>query len=315
MNPFKASSVYPALSYDGDPREYHKIGESTKRGEDGFVMSRSQLMDFDENPWEWLKGKKDDATSEMEWGSLLDCMVTTPSMTRHLYAVYPETYPAVVKGKTENKPWNLNADFCKEWRDKNEAEGLTCIKPALYEEARIACARLMEDERIARLVSVSRKQVQVVVEYHDKDTGIVVPFRMMLDFQPAPDDAEFGQFLADMKEVNDIRPYEYEKKIFSQGWHVQAALYLDGTNAAMGEEHYSGFYHIIQKSEWPYPVGRRMLSEEFLALGRSKYLSALQRYCRCLKENKWPGIDDEDNVPGSPVVDGWRLAQPASYMV
>lgn len=314
MNPFSPSSTDPSIVLGADPKNYHSLGQSEKRGSPKFLMSRSELMRFNKNPWKWFKGAKQEVTNEMDWGSLLDCMVTTPHLLKELFDIYPETYPSSDK-KPEPKPWNLNSNYCKAWRDERLAKGVTPIYMDVYEGARQACARLMEDPHISRLIEVSQRQVMLNVEYRDKETGIVVPFKCLLDLMPSDNDEEYGRFLADIKTTGDASPWKWERTIFDQSYHIQAACYIDALNAARGDDHYSGFLHAICEQDEPYAVGKRILSDEWLEEGRKVYQTALKRYCQCLSTGTWAGYDDEDNVPGSPLLQGWRLSSPQSFMI
>lgn len=309
MNPFTPSTAHPPIVKNADPRAYVALGKGIRRGDAAFIMSRGELVRFAENPWKWLKSERDDATKEMTWGSALDCMALTPSRFADCYEVCPENYPA---GDSE-KPWNWNAGYCKNWRNEVEASGKEPIKIAELEQVRIAKARLMEDEAIRFIFSASEIQVQCVVEYRDKDTGLVVQIKTLLDLVPVTY-SPWGKFLADLKTTNDAAIQPWEKTIFHQGYHVQAALYTDAFNAVTGEDR-SGFLHVVQESEYPYAVARRMLSDEFMSLGRETYQRALKHYCRCVTDGQFPGYDDANDNSANPIVDGWRVAQPAAWMI
>jgi hypothetical protein len=310
MKQFLPSSVHPPITQNADPRAYVALGSDKKKGDVDFIMSRGELVRFDVNPWKWLKGERNSATKAMNWGSALDCMWLTPHRFKDLYAVCPETY---TNDAGEEKPWNWNANKCKEWRKDREEEGKEVIKLEEMEEARIAKSRLMEDPIISKLFGESEVQVQCMVEYHDKDTKLVIQIKTLLDLVPNKG-TEWGEFLCDLKSTNDAAIYEWEKTVFYQHYAEQAALYTDAFNAVTSENR-SGFLHIVQESEQPYAVARRMLSVEFMQLGRDKYLSALKRYCRCLAEQKFPGYDDDNSDSSNPIIDGWRLTNPSSWMV
>ncbi len=309
MNLFP-STQFPPLTVDADPKAYVALGAKIQRGKPEFIMSRGELVRFAENPWKWLKSERNDATNEMQWGSAVDCMTLTPERFKDLYEVCPETYPTDKEGE---KPWNWNATFCKNWRKEVEAAGKETIKTAELEMVRIAKFRLSEDPTIATILAHSQKQVQCIVEYHDKDTGLVVHIKTLLDLVPFAA-GEWGKFLADLKTTADAAIQPWEKTIFYQGYHVQAALYTDAFNTVTGENR-SGFLHIVQESDYPYAVARRMLSEEFMQLGRDTYRRALQHYCRCVAEGKFPGYDDANDNAANPIVDGFRVAQPAAWMI
>jgi hypothetical protein len=315
-NPFTASTVYPPVTFEADPKVYHSLGSEIRRGKPGFIMSRGQLVKFAENPWKWIRYADKPTTDAMNWGSLVDRLTLTPHLVSSCYEVCPDTYPATAKKKDapqEMKPWNWNATFCDDWRQEVLKGGKEPLKRSTLDAARVASARLLEDERVAAVLKCSKRQVQVVVNYRDKETGIDVPFKAMPDLLPEPG-SEFERFIPDLKTSNDAGPDGWERKVFAEGYHIQAGSYIDAVNAATGRA-YDSFLHIIQESDEPYAVGRRMLSEEFLNIGRDFYKRALRHYCQCLALNKWPGYDDQNDNAASPILDGWRLTQPEAWMI
>jgi hypothetical protein len=316
MNPFTPSTQYPPVTFGADPRSYHALGSEFKRGDKRYIMSRGNLRRFAANPWKWRQGGEAEVTSAMAWGSLEDCLLLTPDLFSSNYEVCPATYPATAKkadAPTEHKPWNWNATYCQDWRAKVMSDGKEPVTRDELDEARIACARLLEDEHIASVLACSKRQVQVVVEYHDKDTGLVIPFKAMPDLLPEPGSA-WERFIPDLKTTKDASPDTWDRKVFAEGYHIQAGSYIDAVNAATGRN-YDSFLHIVQESSPPYAVGRRMLSEDFLTIGRDFYRRALKEYCQCLATGKFGGYDDRDDNSANPILDGWRLTSPSAWMV
>ena len=127
----------------------------------------------------------------------------------------------------------------------------------------------------------------VVGEYADKETGLTVPLKGMIDLEPRVN-STFHDSLADLKTCNSASPFPWARAVFEHGYHIQAAMYLDLYNSATGQDR-TTFLHVLQESYAPWEVGKRLLSQEFLELGRLTYLTALQRYCQCLAANSRPG--------------------------
>lgn len=280
------------------------------RGHREFAMSRGELMEFNRCPHRWLMGIESEETKSTKWGSLIDCMLLTPSRFDLLIAVTPAEYPAIPKRKDdpiEMKPWNKNATFCKEW--EAERDGMQIVKPDLHADALAAVKVLMADEQIAGLVGCSQKQVMAVGEYHDDETDLIVPLKVLIDLEPAQE-SPFEDSLADLKTCATASPFPWVRAVHDHGYHVQAALYLDVYNAATGEDR-TTFLHVLQESYAPWEVGKRILSQEFIELGRLTYLTALRRYCACLAANHWPGYDED----GKMVLHGWNLTEPEAWMI
>lgn len=255
----------------------------------------------------------------MEWGSLLDCLITQPGKFEELYAVAPKEYPGTPKRKgdeIEMKPWNWNATFCQEWEKEQRADGKEIATAPQAEKAFAAQERLQADEILMGFMSRCRRQVFVLVEWFYAETGISVPFKCLMDFVPPPEDAEFGNTIGDLKTTNDASPRKWRRTVFEQSWHLQASLYLDAINAAL-DANYSQMAHVVSESKPPYEPARRMLvdgPESFIQFGRHQYQEMLALYCRCLKENFWPGYDDIDSCRGGKL-GGWRFVEPEVWMM
>lgn len=304
-NPFINAHV---AGHNVDPSLYH--GQTVERGNPGFTMSRSQLMEFDRCPHRWKAGYELSASGELEWGSLVDCLALDPLRFDKSYAVAPLTYPATPKKKDDpivQKPWNRNANFCIEW-EENQI-GKTILQSEKLTKAKGAVTTLLSDKDIAAFFKVSQRQVLVTADYKDADTGLIVPLKFLIDLVPNAG-SEFRDGLGDLKTSTSAAPGPWTRAVFDYGYHVQAAMYLDAWNAATGEDRQS-FFHVLQENFYPFETTRRLLSLEFVEIGRFKYLTALRRYARCVALGQWPGYDD----PECRSWRGWRFTEPEPWMI
>jgi hypothetical protein len=296
-----------------DYAEYAK--QTTTRGEPGYVLSRGDLMEFAKCPRRWRLGyADDDDTKSTEWGQLLEIILLDKAHIFKRIAVTPLEYPAKPAKKgdpIEDKPWNWNATYCKDWREKQGDKLVVAQKH--FTEAEDAVQRLMDDKCIASLISASDSQVMVTGEYHDDATALVVPCRGLIDLHPSDPKSNFDDALADLKTCASAEPRPWARAVFQRGYHVQAALYLDLFNCATGEDRRE-FLHVLQENVKPFETARRSLSAEFISIGRDFYRNALVRYCQCLKSGTWPGYDDESSAFPWQVVDvePWMVMSQAS---
>lgn len=290
---------------DADYTEYsHQVVE---RGKRQYVMGRSDLMDFARCPHKWLMGYASEETDATEWGQLFEQLIMYPDHFEQRFAVCPETYP---DSKTkEPKPWTFAANFCKEWREQNK--GKTIIKADTETQARNAVKFFNGKPALRELVRCSKKQVWLEGKYEDKATEIIVPLHGLIDLAPDKEHEEFGCSLADLKTTKDADPFSWARDVHRYGLHVQAALYLDLWNAATGEGRID-FRHAISESGPPWETACRVLSQDFITLGRMRYIEALERYCQCLKSGDWPGYDTPEK---GTVWQGWLITEPESWMV
>lgn len=299
-----------------DPRAYHALGTDIQRGKPEFIMSRSALSDFGTCPRKWLLGAPRKETAAMRDGSLVDTLLLSPNTFDATYILHPETYPVEKPTKADprtEKPWIKTANFCKEWEQSQKDAGKIVCGSDDVVEADKAIKRIYEDPIFEQLLKHSDRQVLLSAEWHDDATGLVVPFKVLVDILPHSA-GPFGSMLADFKRTAEATPDRWQRQAFDQEHYYQAALYLDIVNAATGLS-YAHFGHVISESEPPYEPARRMLSSDFMELGRMLYRRDLHLYCHCLKMGTWPGYEDMPEDPKFPVVQGWGQVEVLPWMI
>lgn len=299
MKPFFQNAV--VIGTNVNPDDYHK--ENAPRGDKSRVMGRSDLMEFYRCPSRWRDGYKSDATDSTEWGDLMDTLLLSPDEFDNRYIVTPDTYP---DGKGVLKPWNWNANHCKDWRAEQEPR--ICLKTEEWERARTALAKLRANSSIKRLLDDADRQVHVTGVYHDAATGLHIPVQALLDIVPHHPD--FRMCRADFKTSLTANGRRWSRISFDRGYHVQAALYTDLANAATGEER-TDWVHIVQENFAPYEVAfpNPMLSQEFIELGRATYRQALREYCWSLATDTWPSYS-----PADLVIEDFQIIEPEPWM-
>lgn len=347
------SSFLPPVTFNADPNEYRKLGENFERGDVRRVMNNSQLRDFRRCPHRWKVGaQEEEDTPSLEWGALLDCIVLTPDRFEKVYAVAPETFttlaPSYVLTTEFPGEWNPRQKVCQQWKKAKEAEGVKVYTPEDYEDAKTpkewgwihgyckqwrtdqeakgkiaikadqaseawkAAAIIHKDERLHAFLAGAKTQVQVCVEWRDPDTKLVIPIKCLIDIVPDPG-GEYGDMLGDLKSTRCAAARAWARAVHEQGYAMQAALYIDAYNAAAGLK-YREFAHVVSENFHPYETARRVLSTEFLQIGRAEYMRALVDYCYCLKNDFWPGYDDMDGSSAE-MIDGWRVVSPEAWML
>ncbi len=290
---FLPSKTHPPISYGVSSEEYHAIDADIPRGEASKTMSRSELAEFAPCPRKWKYGATKKATGSMEWGSLIDCLVLTPDRFAKDYSIHPDHYPS---GKGEDaKPWNLNANFCRAFHDKEAGAGRRVISSGELEQARIAANRLHEDKRISEILGCSKRQVLVRVDWHDEETGVVVPFKCLVDIVPDPK-SEYGDTLCDLKTARSAKYEDWVRAIFKDRLHFQSAVYIDAFNAASGLN-YESFGHLISENEYPFEPVYMPMGDEFIKLGRLCYQYDMRDYCKAIKTGFFRGYQSKITEP------------------
>lgn len=339
-NPFTNAKL---LGVGVDNDVYRRTGG--ERGSLDFVMSRSALSDFLDCPRKWRDGCESKDTNATRWGSIMDTLILSPEKAEDRIAIYPDTYPtetlkcpkcgSISDAKTcrscakmtervpftAEKPWNNNSTFAQEWkkkragkmfifREKTEDDGTPDedSKSATYGNALRARSRLMSDERLSSMIVGAQTQVMVMAEYRDRDTGIVVPYKVLLDIVPNKNHPVWGKSLADYKTARNASEKSFKEAIDDGFYDWQAVTYLDCYTAATGEDRVD-FVFATQENTPPYHTEAWGISCDWLDDARREVVEALAFYCSCLKTGTWPGYN------ASVTVGSYGLLSREAYML
>lgn len=288
------------------------IRKTNKRGDPDRPMSRSDLGDFAENPHKWVLSKdSSDRSRATDFGSVFDCLVTEHEGSfAERFIAEPAIYPATPKRKDdepEEKPWNMNATYCKTWVREREAAGVEVVKGDLVDSARIARDTLFRSELVPgltgeELIRQCRKQVYICGWWVDAATGLRIPIKVLIDLLPSGSLPQFFRdHIIDLKSARNGNPQQWNNVVMDHGYHWQAAMQLDAWNALapiIGEPKRHDFAHLVAESAYPYENALMPLSADFISLGRMEYQAALAKLARCYVTNEWPGYEFDGYVDG-----------------
>ena len=128
------------------------------------------------------------------------------------------------------KDWTFQAKVCRAWRD--EQVGKLVVKSDDFAEAKANVKAIKTNPSIQQILDCSDCQVHVAAEYRDKTTGIVVAVKCLLDLVPKATDPIWGKCLGDLKLTTNASQGAWTKKVWEEGYAVQAATYQDIYRAA-----------------------------------------------------------------------------------
>lgn len=313
MNPFTGTTPNPltggtVLGCDIDLATYR--GTDVQRGDPLFAMTRSDLKSFMRCPRKWLDGYESEETKATEWGSLVDAMFLQGHTFERRYAVSPATYQSVgmkcpkCESVTDSKscrkcgvdrvsvitekPWDRNANACWQW--EQDHSDLTIVKDSLHKEGSQAWGRLMSDPDICELRKCSKSQVMVISTYHDPETRLHIPVKVLIDGLPDKNHEQYGKAIWDLKTARSADADFWADEVGRRGYDMQAAMCLDAYTAATGEDR-TDFLHVVQDSDPPYQPAKWVIPADYVEVGRLKYVQGLQQYARCIKDGIWPGYE------------------------
>lgn len=123
----------------------------------------------------------------------------------------------------------------------------------------------------------------------DAETGMMCKCR--------PDRIPSGNkgVLVDLKTCSCAGEYEFGRDVVKYGYDLQAAFYLDGINAATGNN-FDAFCFIAMEKEEPFRTETYMLDAEFIARGRAEYRRLLNIEAECREKGLWPNYEGVGNL-------------------
>jgi hypothetical protein len=206
------------------------------------------------------------------------------------------------------KPWSNQSDTCKEWVAEQAKAGREVVSKQDLENAVAAKRRLEADEQISTLLAACDRQVWVMAEWSDDETGLRVPVQCLIDLATRRE----GNIIGDLKSTKNAAVAPWERWARKVGYEIQAAWNLDMFKAATNRD-IKQFCFILSESHAPFEIGRRYMEvdeaepeKDSFRIPRRDYKAAMNLYCKCLKADKWPGYDDTDAASLS----GWTLLSP-----
>lgn len=248
------------------PTAYHKLGFNVACLPDvakaGHVSA--SLLGKVRDPISFLLGKKQQSTAAMAYGSLLDCLWTTPELFPSQYIVLPPDAPdkptkAMLEAK---KPSPASIERQAWWKGfEAKCAGKEIISADLMDSAEQALKMLKQHKTASALLDNSEKQVALVGE------NPLLPgtnAKCLMDLVGRSGAASYA--VIDLKTTNDTSEYALRQTMFRYEYFMKMAWYEELTNA-------SGFATaersilIWQRSSWPYDVHVREIPRESIKVG------------------------------------------------
>jgi len=262
------SGIYSDISND----EYHKGPGISKSGLD--IIARSPLhywgayLDPNKEP------RKE--TPAMAFGTAIHTAILEPETYDARYTVMPDGLDRRTKiGKEQYEAYIL----------QSQTDGTTLIGSGEHAKV-MKVAEQARDHPLARRLLETGKAEQSVY-WTDPETGILCKARPDWLIDPNPNCA-----ILDVKSTQDASPEGFMKSAFNYRYHVQAAWYLDGLEAATGWKP-DAFMFLALEKDAPFASAFYYASDAMIDVGRREYRKALNTYAACLESGKWPGYSSQ----------------------
>lgn len=180
-------------------------------------------------------------------------------------------------------------------RDSAWAAGRTPLKPAEWKLVEGVAHALNSRTAKGKLFTGGHAEVSLTWEWDG------VPCKARPDYLPGS-----GAYLVDLKTANSANPRAVARKAFDEAWHVRAAWYLAGAEAATGKrpEHY---WFVVVEKEPPHIAEVYELDDRSLIWGERIIGRALRLFAECTASGRWPSYcGGKPTVIGLP---GWAEFQ------
>jgi hypothetical protein len=276
--------IEPAIVYGLSNEDYHRKARGvSKSALDKIARSPAHYyaayLDPAAPPWP-------DPTPAMRAGTLAHCATLEPAEFDARYVVSPEGIDRRTKAGKEA------------WEEfQASAAGREIIGAEERAKAFAQAASVLRLPDVAEAMETGHAEVSMF--WTDCETGLACKCRP--DWIHSCGDA--GVILLDLKTTKDASPREFAKSVANYRYHVQAAFYSDGFEAATGRKVLAFIFAAVE-GDYPYQAAAYMLDEAAMQAGRAEYRRNLRTLAECRTTNEWPGYSSAIEMLSLPA---WAL--------
>lgn len=203
-------------------------------------------------------------TEALALGSLVHTLVLEPETFPDRYVVVPKIDGRTKEGKAQRAALADDPRIAVDGEIMAEAS---------------ACATSIMAHRVYQ--HIRDAQTEHTVFWTDEETGIECKARFDV----------LGPLLVDLKTTRDASPKGFQRAIATYGYHIQAAHYMAGAIANGMEPR--GFLFACVETSPPYLPAGYLMGNPTLEQGERERREALLTYAQCLREDRWPGYNDD----------------------
>jgi len=237
-------------------------------------------------------------------GRIFHTYLLEPDVAKQVYLCKPETYPSELKGEIVEKPWNMNANYCKDWVRQRAAEGYEIVSASMLAHAIGQAANARQVPEIMQIIDGAK--IEVAVVWIDSDTGLLCKARL---------DALKGGQIGEAKSTGRSAEWEsWMRTVQARQYWGQAAFYRDGHDAIADRPELPIVRFLVVESKYPYRATYydmmdhpEAVSYQCFIEGRWIYHSYLQQLAYAMKNDHWPMWAAQSD--GEMVIPEWMRLQ------
>lgn len=240
-----------------------------------------------------------ESTANMALGTAVHSLVLEPEKWEADIAVMPSLNLRTNAGRAER-----DAFFA-------DNKGKTIVTPDQLEQAKAMAKNVLAHPTASALLDNAVCESSIYWWYRSMDVDDETHYKEMVKVRP---DAisQSHSVVMDLKTCDDATYSGFIRSVQKFGYHVSAAMYLEGINQCkallqeLGHFAYTKFLFICVENKAPYLVSIYELSPEYLEIGKFMYRYAMQKLYQARQED-WPGFPEEVRIIEPPTYarSGW----------
>lgn len=242
--------------------QYHAIAAISAGGLKRMRQSPAHFFGMQLDPNRPPPGEP---TPAMKNGTLVHVAIFEPDQLEARYVIKPDGISFASKDG-------------KAWRDAQRRE---IVEQSQMDAAKAQAAAVRAVPDLAALLADGYGEASAL--WIDEQTGELCKCRPDWT-SPAGD----GVILVDGKTCQDASQEGFGRAIWNMDYHLQAAWYSDGFEAATGLRVH-GFVFAAVESSWPHAAAAYMLGDDVLEAARRENRRLLNLYAECKRTGVWPG--------------------------
>jgi len=225
-----------------------------------------------------LDGHRDKPTAAMELGTAAHVAILEPKKWGVDYACEP----------AGDRRTNAGKVAYAEWIDALPGRA-QIIKRGAWVQVEGMAAAVADCDTAQGILNPANRigLTEVVIEWNDEATGAPCKGKVDRFFPSAHDD--YDSYVVDLKTTADASPAGFAKSCANFRYHVQAAMYLEGTGA-------DRFYFVVVEKKAPYLTATYELSTDAIELGRQIMVTDLEHGLACVAAGSFPGYNQHAEV-------------------
>lgn len=248
--------------------EYHSLKD--------YYSSTDLKTIYATTPQHWRHKKEVGAkktTDAMALGSLVHCLLLTPSEVVNDFFIMPEL--------------NLRTNDGRAERDRLVLEHSTkiLVTQEQINKANDIVVSAMRNPKIVELLEPGLKEAAFFWE---------CPFSY-LNFKAKLDSYVEGEYMIELKTTSSAKPEAFSRHAYNMNYDLSACHYLEGLRAFHGGD-LKKAYFIVLETEPPYVSQVYLASDSFLESGHTKWVSSVEKLEQAIKKDSWSGYSSPGEI-------------------